>query len=143
MAHAAQEQSASGTAWSQFFHFPAGQEFEIDGPLGYNGRGRVLRNEGSLLEVRLDLPAWGPAPALHADILLQYSQEGPGNRVELRRDDAEPMADDNATMQSEPDKRERRISSSSIVCAVRSESKDKVAFEIQIQGRTWKFDFKR
>jgi hypothetical protein len=130
-------------SWSHFFHFPADQEFKIDGPLGYNGRGKVLRNEGDTLEVRLDLPAWGPAPALHADIELTYVQEGPGNRAEVRRDGAEPLADPNATIQSDEEKRERKISSSSLVCAVRPDRKDKIEFEIQVLGKNWKFNFER
>jgi hypothetical protein len=129
--------------WSHYFHFPAGQPFEIDGPMGYNGQGKVLRNEGNTLEVRLDLPAWGPAPALHAIIELQYAQEGPGNRAEVRRDGAEPLVDANATIQSDEEKRERQISSSSLTCSVRAERKDKIEFEIQVLGKTWKFDFKR
>ena len=131
------------TSWSHYFHFAAGEQFEIDGPLGYDGTGRVVRNEDTTLEVRLDLPAWGPAPALHGTILLEYSKEGPGNRVELRRDGAAPLSDDNATVRSNVDKRERRMESNAIVCSLRHERKNKIAFEIQLMGKNWKFDFKR
>lgn len=129
--------------WSHYFHFPAGQDFNIDGPWGYNGRGRVLQNDASTLVVRMDIDAWGPAPALHATITMTYRHEGAGNTVIVHRDGAEPTQDNNATIISDDGRRMRRIDSGGITCRVQFDGDDEIDFDANINGEWWDFDFER
>src|SRR6266568_5064158 len=105
--------------WDFYFPFPTGSSFNIDGPFGYDGTGHVLERTADSLKIRIDLERWGPAPAFHAAITVQYRQEGLDNVVILERDAVPPSRDDNATIRSNDDRRERAITSKDITCSIR------------------------
>lgn len=129
--------------WEHYFHFLPDSEFYIDGPWGYNGQGRVLERSDTRLVIRMDLDAWGPAPALHATVTVEYRQEGPGNIVVLERDGADPRRDEDATIVSTDSRRERAISSKDITCSIRYENTDQIDFDILVNGKSYDFDFER
>jgi len=130
-------------SWSQYFFFPAGTSFFVDGPWGYNGRGRVDTRTDTVLQIRLDIDSWGPAPALHASIRVGYSQEGPGNQVIIEHDDGRKTTDANATVRSTAGIRERAITSKDITCSIRYENDNEVDFDVIINGSAWDFDLIR
>jgi hypothetical protein len=129
--------------WEHYFHFPAGTDYDIDGPFGYDGTGRVLERTDEVLKIRLDLPSWGPAPAFHGAIMVEYRREGPGNTVVLERDDGEVRRDDGATVRSLANRRERAITSHHITCSMRYDGKDEIDFDVFIDGKSYDFDLKR
>ncbi len=105
------------SVWSQYFHFPTNTNFEIDGPYGYNGQGLVLENSDRILKLRMDLDKWGPAPALHATLTIEYRQEGEGNIVVIAHDDRDEKRDENASIWSFDDQRKRNIASDNMALA--------------------------
>lgn len=133
--------------WSHYFHFLTGTKFYVDGPAGYNGNGRVLENSSDQLTLRIDINAWGPAPALHAFIAVTYLQEGFGNKAEIAEDGKEPQKDDNAEIYSDERRRERRVSIKSggktVVFSVRPESRDEIDFDVNFDGQSYDFDLER
>jgi hypothetical protein len=127
-------------AWEHYFHFPPGTDFYIDGPWGYNGRGKVVENTETGLSLRIDLPAWGPAPEFRALLTVEYRKEGPGNLVVLERDGTAPLRDENASVRSNDNRRERSIASSAVTCSVRYESRDEINFDVHFNGTSYHFD---
>ena len=73
--------------WSRFFPFGAGTAFEADGPLKYDGRGRVHERSDTFLKFEMNMPAAKIAghdlPKLDLVLEATYGKEGPGNRVDL------------------------------------------------------------
>ena len=126
--------------WDNYFHFPTGTRFAIDGPSLYNGKGSVIENLGNRLVVRLDLDAFGPAPALHALVTVEYRQEGPGNLAIVEKDGAAPQRYDNVSILSDDGKRERKITSYGVTCSVRYDGDNEVDCDI-IPGPGQSYDF--
>jgi len=127
--------------WNTYFHFPTGTRFHIDGPWGYDGEGQVIENSDNRLMLRLDIDAWGPAPALHATITADYVKDGDGNTAIVEQDGQPADEDKNATILSDSRRRERRITSRTATYSVRYESDNEVDFNLYVDGR--RFDFGR
>lgn len=130
-------------SWDHYFHFPKGQVFEINGPIGYDGKGKVIENDKNILMLRLDIPQWGVFPAVHANITLEYKQEGKGNTVIVVRDGDLPLQDLNAEIYSRDVERKRRINSNNIMCSIAYEGKNEIDFDVHFDGRSIDFDFER
>lgn len=126
--------------WNTYFHFPTGTKFHVDGPWGYNGEGQVIENSDNRLVLRLDIDAWGPAPALHATITASYFKEGPGNVAIIEQDGQPTHADENATILSDSRRRERRITSRAATYSVRYENENEIDFDLYVHGRSFDFD---
>jgi len=129
--------------WEHYFHFPAGTDFDINGPFGYDGAGRVLEKTADLLKIRIDLDSWGPAPAFHAVIAVQYHQEGTGNTVILEPDGTAPSRDDQAVIRSNDGRRERAITSRDFACSIRYNGANEIDFDVHVNGQSWDFDLER
>lgn len=129
--------------WTHYFHFPTGTKFHIDGPFGYDGEGRVVENLPQKLKLRLDLDAWGPAPALHTTVTIEYRQEGQGNLAIVEEDGKPAQQDNNATIVSDDFRRERRITSNAATFSVRFERANEIDFDIYYGTDHYDFDFER
>ncbi len=130
--------------WSHYFQFEQDTKFFIDGPWGYNGRGKVLERTERLLVVRIDLDAWGPAPQFKGSLSIKYNQEGKGNQVILYLDGEEPMTDEDATINSWDERQERSIDSVPITCSLRNESDpNEIDFDLMHKGESKDFDLIR
>lgn len=129
--------------WNHYFHFPSDTNFKVDGPFGYDGRGKVVENTGNRLVLRIDLDAWGPVPAFHALVTAEYWQEGSGNITVVEEDGKPPSRDDNATMRSNDARRERAIASNAATFSIRYENNNKVDFDIYVNARSFDFGFER
>lgn len=80
----------SHEAWSHYFAFEEGSTFRVDGPLGYNGSGRVLEKSADRLWIELKMPSYDPigpleVPAVKSRIRIDYQQEGDGNGLTVYR----------------------------------------------------------
>jgi hypothetical protein len=130
--------------WDHYFHFAAGTRFSINGPSLYNGKGSVIENSGNRLAVRVDLDAFGPAPAIHAVITVEYRQEGPGNLATVEKDGAEPQRYDDVSIISDDGKRERTIAAYAVKCTVRFDGKNEVDCDVTPgPGQSYDFDLKK
>lgn len=132
------------SAWNHYFHFPAGTHFSIDGPSLYNGSGSVIENVGNRLVIRVDMDAFGPAPAIHARVTVEYQQEGPGNVVIIEKDGASPQRYENVSIVSDDDKRQRTVTSYGVTCSVRYEGDNEVDCDITPgPGQSYDFNLKK
>ncbi|MFO0748341.1 MAG: hypothetical protein U1F43_22165 [Myxococcota bacterium] len=129
--------------WSHYFHFPTGQAFDVDGPIGYDGTGKVIENLPNTLVVRLDLDRWGPAPALHATLTIEYVKEGRGNRVSVSMDGKPIDVDPDAIIKSNDEKRRRSISSTPFTGSVQIDGIDEIDLDIDFDGKSYDFDLLR
>ena len=130
--------------WDYYFHFPAGTDFSIDGPSLYNGSGSVIENSGNRLVVRVDIDSFGPAPATHARITVEYRQEGLGNLAIVEKDGAAPLHYDNVSITSDDVQRERKITSYGATFTLRDDGKTEVDFDVTPgPGQSYDFNLKR
>jgi hypothetical protein len=128
------------THWRHYFHFPAGAAFHINGPFGYDGKGQVKENSGNRLALRLDLDAWGKAPAFHAVVTSEYHGEGLGNRLVVEEDGKPPREDKNAKVRSDDGSRLRSVESVPLTFSLGFENPKEIDLDIRIGGTDYDFD---
>jgi hypothetical protein len=143
--------TTSGHPWSHYFHFPAGTRFRVDGPLSYNGTGRVLINAGNRLKFTMDMPAveiFGySVPAMALVIDVTYRQEGAGNSAVITVNGTQ-TTDSNLRITSSGRRRTLRPSVS--VPGVQLgrievgyDGRDEIDLDIEIDGTMRDFDLER
>src|SRR5262245_18691277 len=76
----------SRSSWADCFPFEKGDAFRVEGPVGYDGSGRVLRRTDDVLAFELHMPAkrvlLKKLPELDVTLTLTASKDGPGNQAE-------------------------------------------------------------
>jgi hypothetical protein len=105
--------------WARYFPFESGVDFDVEGPFGYDGTGRVVKRTDDVLSFKLRMPAKRilakKIPELDVTLSVSASKEGAGNRAEgklVRGAAAERFTDDDVTMESNEAKRSRELTSS-------------------------------
>jgi hypothetical protein len=133
--------------WSDFFHFPAGTAFRVDGPLSYNGNGTVVERTEDLLKFELHMPETEiigqQLPRTDLVISVTYAHEGAGNAATIEVN-GRTIQDPNVTIQTDGDR--RRIIPSVSIPGVQinevsiSRDDDEIDLDITIDNRSWDFD---
>jgi hypothetical protein len=141
------------TPWSQSFTFGPGTLFNVDGPLSFDGRGRVHDRTDTVLKFEINMP---PASVLgnnipKLDLILEatYAKEGPGNPMSLTLNGTK-YADSNATITTNA-KGARRTIVPSIstpdltvnMIAFGPDGEDEIDLDVTINGTGHDFDLKR
>ena len=137
--------------WSDFFHFPAGTKFEVDGPLGYNGNGKVLELTADVLKFELHLPEYEIAgyqiPKADIVITLTYVQEGAGNSATIDAN-GQSVQDSNVSIRTGNNRR-HIVPSVSIPglnlggMSLAQDGKDEIDLKLTIDGTERDFDLER
>jgi hypothetical protein len=137
--------------WSDFFHFPAGTTFEVDGPLSYNGNGKVLELTADSLKFELHMPDYEilgqKIPKADVIIAVTYVQEGPNNTATIEAN-GQTVQDSNLTIRTVGDRRQI-VPSVSIPgvnltqISVARDGANEIDLDLTINGQEWDFDLER
>jgi hypothetical protein len=134
----------SPSTWADSFPFEKGDLFEVEGPFGYGGSGRVLRRTDDVLAFELQMPAkrvlMKKIPELQVTLTLTAAKDGAGNHAEgtfARGGEAgEVFADSNVVVKTDAANRSREIRSSikvggqALEISISQESAEKVKLRI-------------
>jgi hypothetical protein len=137
--------------WSDFFHFPAGTSFVVDGPLGYDGKGKVLELTPTVLKFEMHMPDYSifgyQIPKADIVIAATYAQEGPGNSATIESG-GQVLQDTNLVIRTRGDRRHivpsvgiPGVNISEI--SVARDGADEIDLDITIDGTEWDFDLER
>jgi hypothetical protein len=137
--------------WSDFFHFPAGTTFEVDGPWGYDGNGKVLELTADVLKFELHMPEYeilgNRIPKADVVIKLTYFQEGAGNAGTIEAN-GQSVQDTNLTIRTSGDRR-HIVPSVAIPglnlggMSLAREDADEIDLKLTIDGTERDFDLER
>jgi hypothetical protein len=137
--------------WSDFFHFPAGTEFKVDGPLSYNGSGTVVELADKSITLEIHMPEetvlGRPIPQANLVISVAYAHEGSGNTATIEAN-GKRIEETNLTIHTDGGRR-RLTPSVSIPgiqlgeISVAQAGEVEIDLKITIDDRTWDFDLKR
>lgn len=89
----------ASASWESFFPFQTQDEFDIDSNDAYSGDGKVLRADSNTLELSVDVTAF-LLPAFEGKIVIEYRQEGAGNRVKIMERSKKAVEDRDAVIKS-------------------------------------------
>lgn len=140
-------------SWSKYFPFAADTSFTVDGPLSYDGRGRVHQRTDTLLKFEINMPAktilGKDIPKLDMVLEAVYAKEGPGNAVKFTVNGT-AHSDSNATISTNEEEGRRTIVPSIQLPGVKVESvsfapdrRDEIDLDVTIDGEEHDFDLKK
>jgi hypothetical protein len=94
--------------WQMFFPFKNDDKFSIDGQNSYSGEGRVLKRDATTLEFSVEVSQL-LLPGFECRILIEYRQEGAGNRVRIKQYGKAAMDNVDAEIESDSETKTRKI----------------------------------
>jgi hypothetical protein len=96
--------------WKEFFPFKCDEKFDMDSSdSAFNGEGKVLKLNANVLELSVDVSAL-LIPGFEGKILIEYRQEGSGNRVLIKERGEQPIENEDAEIASDLSNKTRKIS---------------------------------
>jgi Papain-like cysteine protease AvrRpt2 len=139
--------------WSQSFPFAGGTAFLVNGPLSFDGRGRVLERTDTLLRFEINMP---PATILNKkipklDLLVDatYAKEGSGNKVDFTINGTK-HPDANASISTDAAESRRTIVPSIVFPGAKVEmvsfapdGRDTIDLDVTIDGKDHDFDLEK
>jgi hypothetical protein len=136
--------------WSLSFPFGAGTLYTVNGPLSYDGRGRVHERTDTLLKFEINMPSASivnkKIPKLDLILEATYAKEGTGNQVTLTANGTKYL-DANATITT-TERGARRTIVPSIkipnagleMISFAPDGRDQIDLDIRIDGTDHDFD---
>jgi hypothetical protein len=139
--------------WSQSFPFAGGTAFLVNGPLSFDGRGRVLERTDTLLRFEINMPAANiigkKIPKLDLVVDAIYAREGSGNRVDFTINGTK-HPDGNASISTDAAESRRTITPSIVFPGARVEmvsfapdGRDTIDLDVTIDGKEHDFDLEK
>jgi len=140
-------------SWEEFFQFGKDTEFKVDGPLSYNGKGKVIERTDTVLEIEVSMPKFDllgfHIPEAELVIRLDCVNEGSGNHGAIIHNGTE-CPDSDVTIVSGP--RKRTVSPSIKIPGYELESfsfkneknnEKEIDFDLVYNGRPFDFDLEK
>ena len=136
--------------WSRFFPFAGGTSFLVNGPLSYDGRGRVIDRSELFLKFEMNMPAakivGKMVPALDLVVEATYVKEGLGNTVILTVNGVQ-HTDTNASITTDTEHNRRAIipsikipGTNLEVISFAPDDRDEIDLDVTIDGQEHDFD---
>jgi len=135
--------------WSKSFPFAGGTAFLVKGPLGFNGRGRVIERGDLSLKFALNVPAtrvFGKRlPKLEMLVETTYVKEGQGNQLTLTVNGTK-YTDTNLSISTDPENNRRtlipsiKIPGANVeIISFAPEDRDEMSLNVTIDGQEHDF----
>jgi hypothetical protein len=134
--------------WTDFFHFPTGTKFTVDGPLIYDGKGSVIENSNGRLSFELHMPERDilgyKIPRADMKFDVNYTREGDGNSAEITINSSK-ITDPNLNIKTEGSVRKMipsiRIQGANLDwISLKKDNAKEVDLKVKVDGKVRDFD---